>query len=257
MSERIAVAPVVPDPDLAGEIRAMIAASGFAVVHGRRYVLDELCDAWSALDEDWNHLELDEYMPDGSRYRRRRFGRFGLLPATAELRRLPHATVLQSREINGFAGGINRDFAPLRETTFRNPALLALVRFDFGCFEISNPRALADWWEVWIHQIRIVANAAVAVSPAPEGTHHDGHDFIAMHLVRRENVTGGINHITDNNQLPLHSGMLENALDTIYADDHRVMHSVDPIEPVDATRPSYRDMLIIDFDHRPQMQPRR
>ncbi|HWT04599.1 MAG TPA: 2OG-Fe dioxygenase family protein [Xanthomonadales bacterium] len=238
---------------LADDVRATVGARGFAVVPGDLYRIPELRDRWAALSDDWNHLEIDAYMADGGRYRRRRFGRFAFVPATAQLQRLPHATVFQSREVNGFAGGIDRDFAPLRESTFGDAALLALIRFDFGCFEVPDATMLTDTWEVWVHQIRIDAAGSDGVSPAPEGTHHDGHDFIAMHLVTRNNIAGGLNHIYDNGERPVHACMLRNPLDTIYADDHRVMHAVDPIRPLDAARPSYRDILIIDYDHRPAL----
>ena len=138
--------------------------------------------------------------------------------------------------------------------TFVNPFLLALIRFDFACFEVAKPELLADPWEVWIHQIRIDASGESMVKPAPEGIHHDGHDFIAMHFMGRENVAGGGSFLYDNDKKLLQTHMLERPLDTIYANDHCVMHAVDPIRPVDSALPAWRDMLIIDFDHKPALQ---
>lgn len=232
-------------------VRASIAARGFAFVPGADFRLAELEADWQRLTSDWAHLETDAYMADGGRYRVRRYGRFFYVPATSELRRLPHATVFQSHYVNNFAGGIHRDFAPLRDTTFANPFLQALIRFDFTCFEVAEPSMLADAWEVWIHQIRIETFGKNAVPPAPEGIHHDGHDFIAMHFVNRENVAGGRSLIYDNSQSPLYSCLFEHPLDTIYADDHRVMHAVEPICACEDGRPARRDILIIDYDHKP------
>jgi hypothetical protein len=233
------------------EVVASIAEHGFAVVRGPSLRFAGLGDAWSKLADDWMHLETDTYMADGGRYRLRRFGRFFFVPATEELLRLPHAPVFQSRYVNNFAGGIHRDFAPLRDATFRNPWLLALIRFDFGCFQVAEPAKLWDPWEVWIHQIRIRTDGETAVSPAPEGVHHDGHDFIAMHLVKRQNVSGGRSVLYDNLENEVHACVLKDPLDTIYADDHHVMHAVDPIRPTTKGLPAERDMLIIDFDYRP------
>ena len=232
-------------------VHASIDERGFAFVPGADFRLGGLEADWRRLTSDWTHLETDAYMADGGRYRLRRYGRFFFVPATSELRRLPHATVFQSRYINEFAGGIDRNFAPLREATFENPFLHALIRFDFTCFELPEPGMASDPWEVWIHQIRIETHGKSAVPPAPEGIHHDGHDFIAMHLVKRENVLGGRSLLYDNSQSPLFSCMFENPLDTIYADDHRVMHAVEPICALEDDRPAQRDILIIDYDHKP------
>jgi len=78
-----------------------------------------------------------------------------------------------------------------------------------------------------------------------------------MHLVGRKNVSGGLSRIYDNSKKQLHSCMLEYPLDTIYADDHRVMHAVDPIRTLDEGHPAHRDILIIDFDHKPLLSIQR
>jgi hypothetical protein len=231
---------------------ACIVESGFAVRRAEAYDLGAAAEDWRRLQDDWSHLETDRYMADGGQYRLRRFGRFWWKPATSELLRLPHGLVFQARYINNFAGGIHRDFAPLRETTFANPFLHALIRFDFSCFTVADERMLHDPWEVWVHQIRI-ETAGPVVQPAPEGIHHDGHDFIAMHLVQRDNVDGAESHLYDNDRNPIHRCMLLDPLDTIYADDHRVMHAVGGLSAADPARPARRDILIIDFDHRPNL----
>jgi hypothetical protein len=228
-----------------------ILAHGFVLVRGGDFHLADLEEDWRRLTDDWNHLETDKYMTDGGCYRLRRYGRFFYLPASDELLRLPHATVFQSTYVNNFAGGIHRDFAPLRETTFVNPFLHRLIRHDFSCFTVADPAMLSDPWEVWIHQIRIETDGKIVALPAPEGIHHDGHDFIAMHMVKRDNVAGGGSVLYDNSEQPMFSCMLESPLDTIYADDHRVMHSVAPISTLEEERPAKRDILIIDFDHKP------
>jgi hypothetical protein len=231
-----------------------ISEQGFAVVRGTDYELSSLNEDWGRLSDDWKNLVTDAYMADGGRYRLRRFGRFYFVPATSDLLRLDHAPVYQSQYVNSFAGGIYRTFAPLSEATFENPCLLALIRSDFTCFGPIEATKLSEPWEVWVHQIRIETTGIGAVPPAPEGIHHDGHDFIAMHLVNRENVAGGQNIIYDNSGKPLHSCLLERPLDTIYADDHRVMHAVDPIRTANKNRIAKRDILIIDYDHKPHLR---
>jgi len=244
----------MPNPQPRADLRATIAARGFALAPRLDAHFSDWGEARHRLIDDWRHLETDTYMRDGGRYRRRRFGRFFFLPATGEITRLQHAPVFQSMTVNGFAGGIQRDFAPLREATFDNACLLDLIRFDFACFEVPLPAMLSEPWEIWIHQIRIEVRGNGVGLPAPEGVHHDGHDFIAMHLIGRANVTGGRSIIYDNDQHELQAFLLEAPFDTIYADDHRVMHNVDPIRAADELAPAERDVLIIDFDHRPALR---
>ena len=230
-----------------------MAKHGFTMTRGKDFHFNGLEDAWRKLTDDWKHLETDIYMADGGRYRLRRYGRFIFIPAASNLKRLPHATVFQSQHVNNFAGGIHRNFAPLRECTFENQYLIALIRLDFDRFDVTDASKLSEPWEVWVHQIRIEASGKSEVRPAPEGIHHDGHDFIAMHLVGRENVSGGLSRLYDNSEKQIFSCLLEQPLDTLYADDHRVMHAVDPICALDASRPACRDILIIDFDHKPNL----
>jgi hypothetical protein len=231
-----------------------LASHGYHLVRGEDFALAGQLAAWEELTEDWNHLELDAYMSDNGRYRRRRYGRFFFVPATSEVQRLEHAPVFQSRSVNSFAGGIHRDFAPLRESTFANPALLALIRHDFSHNPSPSRSQLAEPWEVWVHQIRVETTIDKVGYPAPEGVHHDGHDFIAMHLIKKDNVSGGRSMIYDNDRKPLYSCMLERPLDTLYADDHRVMHNVEPIEALNPDRPAKRDVLIIDYDYKPGLR---
>ncbi len=233
-------------------VRSSLVERGFAEVAGREFDLGAHTAGWNVLAAGWERLVVDPYMGDGGRYRLRRFGRWRFVPGTGELSRLKHAPVYQTRYVNTFAGGIHRVFEPLEEQTFRNPSLLALIREDFELFTFPEQQR-GEPWEVWVHQIRIAVEDEMEVSPAPEGIHHDGHDCIAMHLVRRENVVGGRNVLYDSQERPVHSTLITDPLDTIYADDHRVMHAVDPISVAVQGRRAYRDMLIIDFDHRPRL----
>jgi len=231
----------------------LVHSQGFAIVNLRNSHGFALEDAWIVLVDDWNHLELDKHMADGGEYRRRRVGRYFWSPTTRELIRLPHAAVYQSRDINGFAGGIERHFAPLRDSTFNNPWLLHTICEDFLIFQSSKEGRALDTWEVCVHQIRIATIGDREAPPTPEGIHRDGHDFVAMHLIGRTNVLGGESLIYDNFGKRLHTKLLETALDTIYADDRRVAHGTEPIRTILQDQLATRDMLIIDYDHRPEL----
>ncbi len=90
-------------------VASTVAEDGYAFVHAAemRDLLTRhgaLSD-WQAFAASWNHLELDRYMADGGRYRRRRYAVFpataagpsGLLvfllpgPATRDYFDLPHS----------------------------------------------------------------------------------------------------------------------------------------------------------------------
>jgi hypothetical protein len=116
---------------------------GFAMLRGREWLLDTTDAAWEALTEDWNHLPTDSYMPDGARYRSRRFGRFLFSPRSGHLKVLPHAAFYQARRINQFAGGVPRNFAPLRENTVRNTCLATVIRHDAARFGVTEAKAFA------------------------------------------------------------------------------------------------------------------
>jgi hypothetical protein len=239
-------------PAVQSRIRTSVVGCGYATAHGTEF-LGSVDQPWEDLVEDWNHLEMDLHMSDGGRYRLRRFGRFLYAPRTEALQRLPHAAVFQSRYINKFAGGIHRTFAALRPSTFENEWLRSLIKFDFDCFQVATPSMLDDHWEVRIHQIRIEVRHDLEIPPTPEGVHHDGHDFIAMHLIGRRNVTGGASLLYDNAERLLQAWTLEQPLDSLYVDDRRVMHAVEHRRWKERGEPGHRDMLIIDFDHNPAL----
>jgi hypothetical protein len=208
---------------------------------------------WQNLCEDWDHLELDEYLADGATFRRRRYGRFYWSPADQELLPLLHEPYFQPEEENGYAGGIAREFAPLLPETMRNPFLQALAASTFACLPVAGDR-LARSWEVRIHQIRIVATPEQAGLPAPEGVHQDGTDFLTLHLVRRQNIAGGETTIYDLEGNPIQRLTLRDSLDSMILDDPRIMHGVTPVTPGDGQSLGTRDMLGLDFIYNPDIQ---
>ena len=93
----------------------------------------------------------------------------------------------------------------------------------------------------------VEARAGEAGRPTPEGLHRDGVDWVLVLLVRRENIASGETTIHDLAQRPLGSFTLEQPLDAALVDDGRVYHGVTPVEPVEAGRLAYRDVLVVTF----------
>ncbi len=92
-----------------------------------------------------------------------------------------------------------------------------------------------------------MANAEEAGNPSPEGIHRDGADFILIMVLKRENITGGVNHIYDDAKRLLFGSVLTEAGDAILIDDQSVWHGVSEIYPIDVNKPAYRDVLVLTF----------
>jgi hypothetical protein len=123
--------------------------------------------------------------------------------------------------------------------------LRELIKFDFCQFS-PETAAIQKPWEVGIHEIRIIAKPNESGKPTPEGRHRDGYNFIAMHLMRRQNIVGGVTTLYQEGEKVLQAVTLLDPLDSVYVDDTRVMHDVTPISPANH-RPGIRDMLIVTY----------
>ena len=97
------------------------------------------------------------------------------------------------------------------------------------------------------HQFRIEARPGETGQPTPEGLHRDGVDWVAVLLVRRENVASGVTSIYDLQKRPLGSFTLTAPMETALTDDMRVYHGVTAIEPLVTGEPAYRDVLVATF----------
>src|SRR5579883_2404741 len=202
---------------------------------------------WADFAASWDHLELDTYMADRGRYRRRRHAVFRAERSGAILRQ-PHQPHYQSRDYNPLNGGIERWFEPVTEVIGRHPVMAAILGTSYELFDRMTPaehRPLA--WHVELHQFRIEARSGEAGRPTPEGLHRDGVDWVLVLMVRRENIKSGETTIYDLARRPLGSFTLTRPLDAAFVDDSRVYHGVTPVEPLDGAAPAYRDVLVVTY----------
>lgn len=206
----------------------------------------DLWQAWLSLSIDYADLPVDKYLPDGGKYRFRRYGRFRYLPTSGELARLPHINYFQNADINRVTGGYLRRFAPLLDNTFENPFLHELIRFDFLHFPVSASLR-ESWWEVQVHLIRVIADAAVYGLPTPEGIHRDGAEFVTVHLAELINAAGGeVSIYTDDKNL-LNRFRLDKILDSYLFNDADLWHQAEAIRPVDDAHRAIRSILTFDY----------
>jgi hypothetical protein len=107
--------------------------------------------------------------------------------------------------------------------------------------EAQRPKS----WHVEIHQFRIEASADKSGEPTPEGMHQDGVDWVLVLLVRRENVASGETRIADLRRNFIGAFVLAEPFDSALVNDARVYHGVTSIAPLDPTRPTWRDVLVV------------
>jgi hypothetical protein len=234
-------AATAPAADLPGPGFCRVAADDI-----RTWLGPGALDGWAEFAASWNSLDLDEYMADGGRYRRRRYACFTVAGGVAS--RQPHRPHYQSRGYNALNGGVDRWFAPVDERVGTHPVLLGLLAiFESRFANAAGTTSAAASWLVEMHQFRIEADPRHAGQPTPEGMHRDGVDWVAVTLVGRNNVAGGVTAVADETGRTLGSFMLESPLDTVLLDDHRVWHGVTPVRPFDPMAPAHRDVLVLTF----------
>lgn len=230
------------------DLHAAITEGGFTFVEGgaMRTMLEAtgpLSD-WNAFARSWDTLELDTYMADGGRYRRRRYAMFAA-PHAAAIVRKPHGPHYQTLDYNPLHGGIERWFEPIEERVSSGESLSTILRFCQAAFNGLAP-AVAEW-HVEVHQFRIEARPSEMGRPTPEGLHRDGVDYVLVLLIERENIASGMTTIHDLAGQTLGQFTLTKPFDAAIVDDRRVAHGVTPVEALDPSEPAHRDVLVVTF----------
>jgi hypothetical protein len=201
-------------------------------------------DDWQAFTDSWNRLRVDTYMADGGRYRRRRHAVFAAGPGLA-ITREPHQPHFQPIDYNPLNGGVERWFEPIEPSVSSGASLSTILAF---CRSLANALAGTEGtWRIEVHQFRIEARQGELGRPTPEGLHRDGVDFVLVLLVNRENIARGVTTIHALDGRALGHFTLTHPFDSALVDDTRVAHGVTPVEPIDATRPAHRDVLVVTF----------
>jgi len=139
-------------------VHTAVEHSGFTFVEGAamRAILlpfGALTD-WSRFAQSWNRLELDTYMADGGRYRRRRHAMFSVTSSGTTVRK-PHGPHYQSLDYNPIHGGVERWFEPVEDAVGAGPSLSTILAFCESTFGGLAP-AVPEW-HVEVHQFRIEA----------------------------------------------------------------------------------------------------
>jgi hypothetical protein len=229
-------------------IRNGIARAGYAFVEAsdmRNALLrfGTLAD-WAQFADSWNDLEVDTYMADGGRYRRRRFGVWSA-DRQGTIARGQHQPHYQTVDYNPLNGGIERWFKPITEEIGDGASMRTILEYCralFGRLAPETPR-----WHIEAHQFRIEARPDIQGKPTPEGMHRDGVDYVLVLLIARRNIRSGTTTVHDLDKRALGSFTLTDPLDAALVDDARRYHGVTPVEPEIPMQPAYRDVLVVTF----------
>lgn len=234
-------------------LHADVAARGFARVRGAATAAllgpggeEAALDAFAA---SWERLEVDGFMADGGRYRRRRHANFAAKRGVPGHERGPHRPHFQEVAHNTLNGGVERWFAPMEEAVGAGDTLRALLDLGRGLADALH--APGQDWFVEAHQFRIEAAAGVPGFPTPEGVHHDGVDAVLIAMVSRRNLEGGETLVADAAGVELARFVLTDRLDAALLDDRRVRHGVSPVRSADPSLPSCRDVLVLTWKRGP------
>lgn len=199
---------------------------------------------WQDFSRSWDRLEPDTYLAATGRARRRRFAVYTAAPGIAPVRQ-PHQPHFQALDYNHLQGDIDRWFAPIEPLSGESISLYTVLAYGLEQFGHIAPNVTR--WHVEAHQFRIEARAGRAGEPTPEGVHRDGVDFVLVLLVARENIAAGTTTVHAVDGAELGSFTLTQPLDAALLDDHRVLHGVTAVTPIDPALPSYRDVLVLTY----------
>ncbi len=191
----------------------------------------------ATLVPSWDRLELDDYLKDGGRYRRRRHSCF--IDDGASLVRTPHRAHWQPVEYNALHGGMHRLFAPMEPATVANPAWERLLRALGAACSAVTP---AQPWFVEAHQFRIDTADGIG-RPTPEGAHRDGVNFVAVIMIGRHGIKGGETRVFDADGPSGQRFTMTEPWTLLLLDDAAVIHESTPIQPLGEH--GYRDTLVL------------
>jgi hypothetical protein len=229
-------APPFADP---AKLSDVVRGAGYALLRPADVAALAGCsiEQLDALLPSWERLELDNYLKDGGRYRRRRHACF--VQDGAALTQAPHRAHWQPIEYNALHGGMRRLFEPIEPATIEQAAWGRLLRaLGDVCSSVKGGRP----WFVEAHQFRIDTLDGIG-RPTPEGAHRDGVDFVAVLLVGRNNVKGGETRVFEAAGTDGKRFTLTEPWSLLLLDDAAVIHESTPIQA--SGENGHRDTLVL------------
>lgn len=190
------------------------------------------------------NLPPDPYCSRGTRYRRHGSRRFH--SRTGELRPGRVTVYQQPASLNPDERGAVRRFAGLDGALAPESLLHDLIRADFSMLP-DEPDFRDSWLDVGIHMIAYRPTNECEAVGTPNKLHRDGEPYTFIHLVCRQDVSGGESVIAADESSPVTEVMLRKPMDTLAIDDRTVLHGVRPTTQAHADSHGCRGVLLIDF----------
>lgn len=248
-------AAVLPGPLTRTDIGEGIRKQGWVFAPGTGFDTGPGAQAFRQLSRAYETLEPERDPSGGGAYRSRRHVRYTHREVSqGVLRAQPPGPCHRGAGAHPFAGGSPRRFAPVSGAVRVDPFLRRLLLHGVGVFselaraEPGRGTGPVDW-EVDVHLVRVPAGADEEGVSAAGGVHRDGFDYISLHLIGRSGVTGGRSIVCDPSGRPLARPLLAAPMDSLYADDRRVLHGTEPVrlDPSAGRAYGHRDMLVTGY----------
>lgn len=203
----------------------------------QRFAIIDLPEPTPELLASYDNCPVDEYMGNGTRYKRFSQYRMHFEPGEGwQFELLPHRDYTTYTKYNSVAGGIRRSYLPI-EADFT-----PLIRI--GAERI--PLDTTEDWQINVHQNRTRATGDKDGPLTPEGVHHDGHEFVMIAILRRNNVGGGTTRLWQPGaESPFWTGTLQPG-QAVLLDDRALQHDVTDVTSADGG-PGHRDIVIVAF----------
>ncbi|MFB7293490.1 2OG-Fe dioxygenase family protein [Actinacidiphila glaucinigra] len=198
----------------------------------------DLPPATPELLRSYENLPLDPYMGNGTRFKR--FAQYRLTPSGRDgvwfYEKLPQRDYTTYKKFNKVGGGIRRTY----ETVLADFTPVITI----GAEAIGLDRS--EDWQINVHQNRTKADGQRPGPLTPEGVHHDGHEYVMIAVLRRNNVGGSETRLwKPGADTPFWTGTLA-AGQAVLLDDRALQHDVTDVTSADGG-PGHRDIVIVAF----------
>ena len=186
------------------------------------------------LKDSFNRLDKDKY------YNLERFRAFSLLNIENDKPKIcGNLKFYQSLNYNKYNGNNLREYKNINSNILNDNTFKKYIKIFKEKVTIETKEKPKY---IQIHQIRVNTYNDLT-DLVPEGIHQDGFNMIAILVINRENINGGINNIYDESKKIIYSKKLLEG-DMVILNDNNLYHDVTNIYKKDKDKVGYRDVFV-------------
>jgi hypothetical protein len=228
------------------QIGAEIEDIGWA--HRTRAQINAPLIGCAEFSKSWDHLKDDNYIPGFPIKTQRRIAKYYL---EGDLYWLSQDGNYHQCNQNCLFIDTTRSFTIADKEIALNPKLKMFLLGNLRRMIANTADAKHPCWRIILHQIRVYPCSGDGGSPAPEGIHQDGHDYVSIHLINKVNVEGADSmiYIPPTNSSPIIK-TLSQPFDSLFLNDRKVLHAVSKLKIKNGfqEKDAYRDTLLIGYE---------